>query len=400
MLFVSFLAAALTAAADVQVIDGVTVECKDGVCRIVDLPETPAPPARATGDAPSAAAPRLAQGYLAPDDFLAFLRGDTRGGAFAGKTIGVILVLVLLGGLAMNLTPCVLPMMPVNLMIVGRSATRGFWYGAGIAVAYGFLGVCAAVGSMAFGEIQGNAWFNAAVSLVFLVLSLSLFDVFFIDLSRWRRTGTATAPDRRGAVAGAVFAFFMGALSAILAGACVAPVLISVLVLTADLFAKGQTLALALPFVLGLGMALPWPFVGAGLRVLPRPGAWMTRVNRLFAVVVLGFSLWYGFLAVTALRADALPPVETAGNAAVVNVTPEGFAAALARAKRPVLVDCWAGWCKNCTAMEKQTFREKRVADALKGFTIIRLRAEDIRALRALPGFESVKGLPAYAIYP
>ena len=144
----------------------------------------------------------------------------------------------------MNLTPCVLPMVPINLMVIGKSAARGVWYGAGIAVAYGALGVVASVGGMAFGEIQSSAWFNGIVAAVFVVLALALFDVFFIDLSKYRKVDGAA---ERRAKAPLLFAFSMGALSAVLAGACVAPILISVLLLTADLFAKGNWFALGLP---------------------------------------------------------------------------------------------------------------------------------------------------------
>ena len=83
-----------------------------------------------------------------------------------------------------------------------------------------------------------------------------------------------------------LFAFFMGMVSAVLAGACVAPILIAVLLLTAKLHAEGHVLALALPFVLGLGMGLPWPFAGAGLQVLPKP-----RLDEILLIRLLGVEL-------------------------------------------------------------------------------------------------------------
>jgi hypothetical protein len=64
-------------------------------------------------------------------------------------------------------------MVPINLMIIGRSAMRGALYGLGIAVAYGILGVLAAVGGLAFGQIQSSPWFNAAVGVLFAALSLA-----------------------------------------------------------------------------------------------------------------------------------------------------------------------------------------------------------------------------------
>ena len=69
--------------------------------------------------------------------------------------------------------------------------------------------------------------------------------------------------------------------------------------------------------------------------------------------------------------------------------------------KKPILVDCWASWCKNCTAMEKTTLVDERVRAFLKdnGWTIIKLKAEDLGALKALPGCSGIKGLPAFLIY-
>lgn len=389
------LLAALGASADIQIIDGVKYECKDGMCMPI-FDDEPV----ATVDSPTetpVANIRMAQGYMDADQFVAFLKGEdpsAGAGALAGKGIWLVLLLVLLGGIAMNLTPCVLPMMPINLMVIGKSAVRGVWYGAGIAVAYGIMGVLAAVGGMAFGEIQGSPWFNGVVAIVFVLLSLALFDVFFIDLSKFRKVDGAAEKRAKAPLA---FAFSMGALSAVLAGACVAPILISVLLLTADLFAKGNWLALGLPFVLGFGMALPWPFVGAGLKVLPKPGAWMKKVNKAFGLIVLCFAAWYGYLAARGFYGCCRQSA-VAGSA---SVTPATFADALAAAKRPVLVDCWATWCKNCAAMERTTLRDASVVETMDelGLSLIRLQAEDIRELKALKGFEGVMGLPAFVIF-
>lgn len=368
------------------------VVCEGGMCRVVEPP----PDDVAASAAPYAVAPRLAHGYMSADTFVAFLENrESVPFQLAGKAWWLVLVIVLFGGLCMNLTPCVLPMVPINLMVIGRSWARGALYGLGIALAYGALGLFAALGGMAFGEIQGSPWFNAAVAVLFLVLALALFGLFFIDFSKKRNSLSSM----RESMWPGVFAFFMGVVSAVLAGACVAPILITVLLLTADLVAKGAHIALALPFVFGLGMALPWPFAGAGLQVLPKPGAWMTKVNKVFGVVVLLFAAWYGYLAFKGFAGGrAEPSLAEPGDASVVVVSsPEGFS--LAGLRRPVLVDCWASWCKNCTAMERGPLAEPQVKKALERFTVVKLQAEDIKALKALPGFEGVVGLPAFLVF-
>lgn len=390
---------------EITTIDGVTYECVDGMCMPVEeeVGVEEVVEGVAEGEEESYLPSRIAQGYMKGEDFIAFLKGESAESSLVDISAStsflnllLSLLAILVGGFLMNLTPCVLPMIPINLMIIGKSAARGAWYGLGIAVAYGVLGVLASVGGLAFGTIQGNPYFNLGVALLFVVLALALSDVFFIDLSK-KRAGLA---QKRASMLPWLFAFVMGVVSAILAGACVAPILISVLILTAKLYAEGTVLALALPFVLGLGMALPWPFLGAGLQILPKPGAWMKWVNRFFALLVLGAAAWYGFLAYRGFTASEAPR-ETPREAEVRRATPETFPALLAcedPVSLPVLVDCWATWCKNCAAMEK-VMEEREVAEELKGFSVIKLQAEDMKALKALPGFEEIRGLPAFVIF-
>ncbi|MBQ6457578.1 MAG: thioredoxin family protein [Kiritimatiellae bacterium] len=352
----------------------------------------------------------VAEGYMEAEQFLAFLSTGAAADPFAGMTLAAAFGAAILGGLAMNLTPCVLPMVPINLMVIGKSAWRGALYGLGITLAYGVMGLLAAFGGMAFGAIQSNPWFNVGIAALFVFLSLALMDVVFIDFSGRRGQVTQGARGRFGA---GFFAFFMGAVSAVLAGACVAPILIAVLLLTARMTAEGSRLAVLLPFALGLGMALPWPFAGAGMQILPKPGAWMKKVNKAFGVLVLCFAAWYGYLAWLGFTRDSSSAVPAAATAqdrpageqsrdergfAAIETTPATFPAALAAAKRPVLVDCWATWCKNCTAMERKTMRDPKVREELKRFTVIRLQADDVDEFLELEGFGEIKGLPAFVI--
>jgi thiol:disulfide interchange protein len=236
------------------------------------------------------------------------------------------------------------------------------------------------------------------VALVFVALGASLFGFFSIDFSRFR--SGVVKPD--ASRAGLAVPFFLGALSAVLAGACVAPILVSVLVLTARLYAEGNAIALALPFVLGLGMALPWPFLGAGMKVLPKPGAWMKHVNRIFAVVVLLFAAYYGYLAWKGWTRGASVAPQSNGITGAVEATPDTFEDVFAEAEekgKPILVDCWATWCKNCFAMDRTTLADKRVREALAGYTVIRLQADDMKGFRMIEPFKDVQGLPAYAIF-
>jgi cytochrome c biogenesis protein CcdA/thiol-disulfide isomerase/thioredoxin len=352
-------------------------------------------------------------GYLGTQAFLQFLRdaeqGIARKGWFEGRGPIAILALILLGGLALNLTPCVLPMIPINLAIIGAGAQagsrrRGFLlgstYGAAMAVVYGVLGLVVILTAGTFGTINASPWFNAGIAALFVVLGLAMFDVFDIDFSRF--SSGMRGPAQRGTFA---VAFTMGAVAALLAGACVAPVVIQVVLFSSSLYASGTPLALALPFVLGLGMAIPWPIAGAGLAALPKPGLWMVRVKQAFGVLILGTAVYYGYLAYTLfanLRVDAAEVSSSVQEKLGAGWT-SSLAAGLDRAEReqqPVLIDFWATWCKNCLTMDKTTLADPAVTAALSNYVKVKFQAEDpeVEPAKSLMTRFKAIGLPTYVI--
>ena len=243
-------------------------------------------------------------GYLGSEDFLTFIHNAETGvkerGLFEGRGPLAILLIVFLGGLALNLTPCVLPMIPINLAIIGAGAqagsrSRGFLlgaaYGGAMALVYGVLGLVVILTAGTFGTINSSPWFNLGIAVLFVVLALAMFDVVTIDFS-----GLSSRFSPGSAGRGTfLLAFGMGAVAALLAGACVAPVVIQVVLFASNLYANGTAIALGLPFFLGAGMALPWPIAGAGLAALPKPGAWMVRVKQVFGVLILATAVYYGY---------------------------------------------------------------------------------------------------------
>jgi thiol:disulfide interchange protein DsbD len=355
-----------------------------------------------------------AGGYMGSDAFLTFVKnaeqGVTEQSWFEGRGPLAILLLVLVGGMALNLTPCVLPMIPINLAIIGAGArassrSRGFVlggvYGAAMAVVYGILGLVVILTAGTFGTINASPWFNVAIAVVFVALALAMFDVFEIDFSRFSPS-VGTGGASRGSMA---LAFGMGAIAALLAGACVAPVVIQVVVFSSNLYAKGTLVALGLPFVLGIGMAIPWPIAGAGLTRLPKPGAWMVRVKQALGVVILATAVYYGYLAYTLFAdrwvdaSEVTSSVETLVKDGWHASLDEGLATAR-REKKPVLVDMWATWCKNCLTMDKTTLADPAVKAALDGYVKIKFQAEHLDESPAREVIERFKGigLPTYAI--
>ena len=353
-------------------------------------------------------------GYLNEEQFIEFIRraesGEVEQGWFEGRGPLAILALVLAGGLALNLTPCVLPMIPINLAIIGAGARassrrRGFAlgsaYGTAMALVYGVLGLVVILTAGTFGTINASPWFNLGIALLFVVLALAMFDVLTIDFSRLQGR-IAGGAGGRGSF---LLAFGMGAVAALLAGACVAPVVIQVIVFSSNLYGTGVTLALALPFVLGVGMAIPWPIAGAGLTFMPKPGPWMVRVKQAFGVFILGTAVYYGYLSYGLFSQRWVDPTLVAES--VQELIDEGWypslsqglAAAEAEGK-PVLVDVWATWCKNCLTMDRTTLKADGVQAALDDYVKVKFQAEDLGvspAREVMERFEAI-GLPAYAI--
>jgi thiol:disulfide interchange protein len=353
-------------------------------------------------------------GYLNADEFLRFVHNAENGvkerGMFEGRGPLMILLLVLVGGLALNLTPCVLPMIPINLAIIGAGAqagsrARGFLlgsaYGGAMALVYGVLGLVVILTAGTFGTINASPWFNVGIAVLFVVLGLAMFDVILIDFSSFS-SGFRTSESSRGTF---LVAFTMGAVAALLAGACVAPVVIQVVLFSSNLYATGTTLALALPFCLGIGMALPWPVAGAGLASLPKPGMWMVRVKQAFGVLIIITAAYYGYVAYDLFSSRWVDP--SAVTSSVQAQLKEGWTPSLAdglaaakREQKPVLIDMWATWCKNCLTMDKTTLAAADVKAALSGYVKIKFQAQQPDASPAkdvMKHFDAV-GLPAYVI--
>ncbi len=296
-----------------------------------------------------------------------------------------------------------LPLIPINVAIIGAGAkagsrSRGFAlggaYGAGIALVYGLLGLAVMLSfASAFGTINATPWFNGLIAALFIVLGLAMFDIIQIDFTKFQ-TKLGIRKNEKGSFG---IAFAMGSISALLAGACVAPVVISTILFAQDSYSQGNTLALALPFLLGIGMALPWPFVGAGLSVMPKPGMWMVRVKQAFGVFIIGFAIYYGYQAYTLMRVDTT--ASEGVKEGWYTSLEEGLAEAKATGK-PVVIDFWATWCKNCLKMDATTLKDPAVIAKLDGFVKIKYQAErpDLSPTTEIMEYYGVIGMPAYRV--
>ncbi len=343
----------------------------------------------------------IAHGFMPPDDFTDFINDNAFGesnGDDAPLSVSLFYILLgaFLGGLALNLSPCVLPLIPIQLAVLGMGraaaskkvgALRGLIYGSAIALTYGIVGAVIVASGAVFGSIQSQAWFNILVGLIFVVLSFSLFGLFPIDFSRLnKRTGNAAS---LGGL------FIMGVTTALLAGACVAPAVIAVVVYAMELYASGNWLALFLPLLLGVGMAFPWPIVGAGVSILPKPGRWMRYVKWAFGLGILIMAFHYFAL--------AFPKDKNVVNDEQGVYDYTVFDEAYDKAKvsgKPIVIDFFASWCGSCDEMEKKTFSDEGVKALLAKCEFLRIRVEDLsddKAIDLLARF-NVRGFPAIVV--
>ncbi|MDD3695787.1 MAG: cytochrome c biogenesis protein CcdA [Lentisphaeria bacterium] len=352
-------------------------------------------------------------GYINAKEFSAWLEAAKAGkaakaeenllaGVFTRYGLLLAALLIIPLGLMLNLTPCILPMIPINLSIIGagsaggqgraRGLLLGGLYGSAMALVYGLLGLLVVLTGSRFGAINSSAWFNLIVAAVFVFLALSMFDVFLLDFSRFRGSGGKSDNPWLAAL-------LLGAISALLAGACVAPVLIWVLLLATDLYAKGNFVGLFLPLLLGLGMALPWPILGAGLSRLPKPGAWMERVKQVMGLLIMLFALYYAYMAFSLFKMQSGPQAASQSLDGWHGDLIEALQVAKVEEK-PLLVYFWGVTCKSCTAMKKTTFQDPGVRAQLEDFVPVQFLADDSKdpLVAALLKQYQIMGMPSYVV--
>ena len=348
------------------------------------------------------------------------------------QALWVILAGAYLAGIALGLTPCVYPMIPVTAAVIGARKEKGilsalaasFVYVLGLAIVYALLGLLVAkVGSSVSSFLQ-SAYVIIPVSGVFVALAI----VMFAGLNFAAPTGFAAK--LQGLLAGKTglaSTFILGAVSGLIAGPCVAAPLAGVLLY----IAKSGNLALGfwMLFVLAWGMGAPLILFGTATGLMPKAGAWMEWIKRLLGFVLLWAAAYFlqaiigeaaylisfgalllaaavflggfdtltkesgfgdrlkrllGIATVIAALVLLIPPLaEMSGlslsgsaNAPVENVftpaTQENVEAAIAAGK-PVVLDFTATSCLYCKALDKRVFTKPETIAAAKGVTMLKI---------------------------
>ncbi len=209
------------------------------------------------------------------------------------------LVAFFVAGLLLAFTPCVFPMVPIlSGIIAGEgdriTTARAFWlslvYVLAMAVTYTVAGVLAGLFGQNLQAMFQNPWIISAFVAVFVLLALSMFGFYELQLpTRWQSRLAERSNRQQGGRQGGVAV--MGFLSALIVGPCVAPPLAAALIVIGE--TGSPLLGGAALFALSLGMGLPLVVFGASAgKLLPRAGAWMNAVKAVFGVGLLALAIW------------------------------------------------------------------------------------------------------------
>lgn len=215
--------------------------------------------------------------------------------AFVNGNYSLVVLIALLTGLALAVTPCVYPMIPVTVSFfssqtAGNRGARlllGLLYMLGLAITYGAVGGISAALGGTIGSLFGSPWFLFALGVIMTVLALSMFDVYEIRIPQFLGR---QIHGRQGAVG----ALIMGLLMGFAAAPCAGPVVTVFAAKAAEI--KSVPVGLAMFISIGIGLGLPFFALGAfatGAKSMPRAGAWLKTLKALLGLVVLGVALNY-----------------------------------------------------------------------------------------------------------
>ena len=342
----------------------------------------------------------------------------TIGGWIQSKGMFITFILVFFGGLALNLTPCVYPLIPITVSYfanqstgkISKSFVLALFYVLGMALTYSVLGVVAASTGSMLGSALQNPLVFIFISLVLVALSLSMFGLYEI---RVPQSLTSVGGKSRQGIFGALF---MGLTVGIIAAPCIGPFVLSLLIFVGE---QGNPfLGFWLFFTLALGLGVPFLILGTFsgmISGMPRSGVWMVWVRKLFGVILIGMAVYFLEALIPARIYQYVLAVllivggvylgwiekSTGGKLFSVFRWLVGIASLLfavwltvpekehqeinwetfdykllAQAKtdgNPVILDFYADWCIPCKELDHNTFTDEEVVELSKEFVVLKV---------------------------
>ena len=359
--------------------------------------------------------------------------------------LAVSLLFIFIGGLALNLTPCVYPLIPITIGYFGgqsegktsRLFLLGVLYMLGMALTYSVIGVVTSLSGAIFGTLLQNMYVIIGIAALFVVLALSQFGVYEFNLpSSWMTMAG-------GAKGGSFGAFFMGLTMGIVAAPCIGPFVLGLVTFVA---AKGDPFqGFLMFFVLALGLGFPYLILAlfsGKIKSLPRSGEWMEGVKHLFGFIMLGMAIyfldpilpkelqWYTLPVFGIIAASILIFVDKTGNRvqgfrtvkialSILVIAVSAYALVPVKKQSPdwqsfsearyeasltknemMIIDFYADWCIPCKELDAMTFSDSRVIAESQKFTMYKadLTKSGTPETEALTKRFHIKGVPTVLI--
>ncbi len=356
------------------------------------------------------------------------------------KGLAAALILIFLGGLALNLTPCVYPLIPITVSFFGAQASgsksqsilMGVFYALGMSITYSILGVFAALTGSLLGTALQNPVVIISIALIMIALGASMFGLFEI---RVPQSLAVMGNKNRSGYFGSLL---MGLTVGFIAAPCIGPFVLSLLVYVGKL--GNPVTGFLLFFILSMGLGLPYIFLAASsssISKLPRSGEWMEGVKIIFGLILFGMALntiaplipkdvfnilfpvyiifsgiylilvdkkgqssfFYSkikyFIAIIAIVYGTwlLKPSESHEQVNWKMLTSlDAIKNSIATENKPVMIDFYADWCAQCKELDEYTYTNPEIIELSKSLNSIKVdltsENEDIT-----DNFD-IKGLP------